>query len=432
MKKVIFLLFYSLSLVLAFTLLSGCGDSSDLGQDEPIKAGVFAKGVPEGSATQQRIGPAGGTIATPDGRISVLVPAGTVGTETLFSIQPINNTASPGSGVAYRLLPENVTFSKPVTIQLKYATADLAGTAAAAMYLAYQTPEGYWKLMGNTELNETDKTLSVQSTHFSDWGIIEEVHVESNKNFVTFNEQALLTVKRILVNQDDLLAPLTDDIVINPEDISWRMVAGAGILQPDNSSSIPRCTFTAPGFVPSPNPVLIETSIRKLPITGKARRTGQVLLVTNIFVRDEINPSNAYMSGTYDGIAFNTPHVTASKIGEHIWIQGVTEAGKSVLLILNANAAGTYSYGTLTEAGKAEIRSNLSGNVFETHYKDPVCPTPPAQSNTKYSSGSVQIKNFPSFGENMEGEFTGTVYEMSNCQLKSKAISGRFSAPKGF
>lgn len=60
-------------------------------------------GTPQGEKITKEIGPAGGTLASPDGRLTLTVPPNAL-TETIpFSIQPITNKAESGLGLAYRL-----------------------------------------------------------------------------------------------------------------------------------------------------------------------------------------------------------------------------------------------------------------------------------------------------------------------------------------
>jgi hypothetical protein len=65
-------------------------------------------GLPNGPATKKRIGSAGGSIASPDGRIVVDVPPDALPGPLDFSVQPITNLASehgtfnftPGNGLS--------------------------------------------------------------------------------------------------------------------------------------------------------------------------------------------------------------------------------------------------------------------------------------------------------------------------------------------
>src|SRR6266542_378298 len=87
--------------------------------------GATAVGVPSGPATTKSIGPAGGSIASADGRIVVDVPPNTVTGVVDFSIQPITNFAHGGVGSAYRLEPSGQKFAPPIAVSFKFDAQDL-------------------------------------------------------------------------------------------------------------------------------------------------------------------------------------------------------------------------------------------------------------------------------------------------------------------
>ena len=71
---------------------------------------------PVGNPISKGIGPAGGTISSADGRITLTVPKDAVSESVQFSIQPISNTAQDGIGHAYRLEPGGRAFVAPLSI----------------------------------------------------------------------------------------------------------------------------------------------------------------------------------------------------------------------------------------------------------------------------------------------------------------------------
>src|SRR5688572_10621820 len=86
-------------LALLFGVL-GCGLFSGPGDTELVFAPTEV-GTPEGEKVTKEIGPAGGTLASTDGRITLTVPQNAL-TETIaFSMQPISNKAENGIGLAY-------------------------------------------------------------------------------------------------------------------------------------------------------------------------------------------------------------------------------------------------------------------------------------------------------------------------------------------
>ena len=92
-------------------------------------------GTPIGAATSVVIGAAGGSVKTPDGRLTVTIPAGALAADTTIAIQPITNTSPGGAGVAYELLPDGQTFAVPAQLTLAYTDADVDSSALVSPLL---------------------------------------------------------------------------------------------------------------------------------------------------------------------------------------------------------------------------------------------------------------------------------------------------------
>src|SRR5687767_3884706 len=100
-----------LPLLFLASLFSACSPASNDGDLMFVATEV---GTPEGDKVTKKIGPEGGVLASPDGRLTLTVPKDAL-VETLpFSIQPITNKAGNGIGLAYRLEPSGRTFTTPL------------------------------------------------------------------------------------------------------------------------------------------------------------------------------------------------------------------------------------------------------------------------------------------------------------------------------
>ncbi len=136
---------------------------------------VFAPtevGTPKGDKVIKDIGPSGGTLTSPDGKLTLTVQQNAL-TETLsFSIQPIINKAAGGLGLAYRLEPNGKTFTTPLEISVRYDDHDIDGTVPEALSLAYQDQQGVWHAQKSAKLDQAAKTLSVATTHFTDFAFL--------------------------------------------------------------------------------------------------------------------------------------------------------------------------------------------------------------------------------------------------------------------
>ncbi len=169
--KILILLF-----IVAISTL-GCSLLSSKFGDAEITFAKTDVGTPTGPATMKSIGPAGGSISSPDGRITVNVPPNDVPGDVQFSIQPITNQAQGGLGNAYRLEPNGQKFTTPVEISLKYDDHDLEGTVPEFLAVTYQNKDGSWQSLKTTNIDEEGKTFTVSTTHFTDFEFLAKIRI---------------------------------------------------------------------------------------------------------------------------------------------------------------------------------------------------------------------------------------------------------------
>lgn len=277
---------------------------------------VTPKGMPTGSVYTQQVGVAGGKVQSPDGKISIDIPAGALNSNTIIGIQPITNEAPMGAGNAFRLTPEGAVFASPVTITIKYGDDMKPGLS----WIVTQKADGTWMGDRNTQTDETAKTLSVKTTHFSDWvtGKLIDFRLSPQRTVVKVKGQLQLYVngfKKMEPAGDDELVPLTplykknagnDQLAPLPVLLAekmeqlknyrldfkeWRL-SGQGNLKPAGS----KATYTAPDKIPSPNPVTVSVDINA---TNNSKTT-KLILLSNIKIVD----ADLYLLLTVDGTTY--------------------------------------------------------------------------------------------------------------------------------
>jgi hypothetical protein len=129
-------------------------------------------GDPIALGTTATFDPATGTtLRANDGGVALFVPAGAVTTATALSVTPVSNFARGGLGQAYRLGPEGTTFEAPVTLTFRAPSSLPAGTSFAGIAVMYQDASGFWRRVTPVTRDAARGTLSVQTTHFSDWAL---------------------------------------------------------------------------------------------------------------------------------------------------------------------------------------------------------------------------------------------------------------------
>jgi len=110
------------------------------------------------------IGPAGGSIRSSDGRLTLRIPAGALTLNVVASVETsATNDAPQGSGASYAISPGDLDFAKPATLVFRYDSEDLAGSSSGALGLAFQSG-GRWYVATGGAVNAAERTLTVPIT----------------------------------------------------------------------------------------------------------------------------------------------------------------------------------------------------------------------------------------------------------------------------
>lgn len=420
------------TLLLLALVMFGCNSKKDTGTVTPSRGTVRDKGAPNGQSVKKTIGAEGGNLTSADSKLTVTVPPRAVSGNTEFSVQPINNTLPGGRGQAYRLLPEGIDFSKPVTLTFRYDPADLAGTSSQLLFMAYQPADGIWRYLPKTALNETDRTLEVATTHFSDWAPFAQfwLYTETRKLRVGGSTQIKLMGPFTLPNPDGEpdelevydLKPLEDPNKIR----NWR-IDGYGTL--DVTPSRILATYKAPLRVPPANPQRISVEVVNFippKFQDRPGHTGRAVIYDNITVEDE-----SYFTGTLGGAQFNLPAMSTYYLREDdmIIMHGnfTPSTGLTLITYLNGTSiTGTYPFSINDDPGTGFAGFLEAPGVLLKH-KHKLCPAGQAT-----SSGGIQITNIEKVGdvEYITGTFSGNIYkEVGVCDemtIITVPISGKF------
>jgi len=215
-------------------------------------------GTAEGEKATKEIGPAGGTLGSPDGRMTITVPPGALAETVTFGIQPVTKEFEGGLGGSYRLEPEGKTFSKPLDVSFRYDDHDLEGTVPTELSLAYQDNKGAWRMQRRMTLARDKKTISVSTTHFSVWTL--GFHKRLVPATATVHAAQSVRVNILECRGPGFLDKLFGGAA-NCGSHGWGhtdswIVKGEGTLKPDH----PGLIYTAPVHRPSPNVATIELS----------------------------------------------------------------------------------------------------------------------------------------------------------------------------
>lgn len=276
-------------LLTAAFLLVACGTSADL---TPAKRST---GTVMGTPAEQMVGASGGTVNA--GSLAIQIPAGALAADTAITVTRVSSTA-PGGRLAFRLGPDGTTFSSPVTLTFSYAGAEVAGGADEVMGIAWQDTSGVWVMPGEQTRDPANKTVSVKTTHFSDWSLVAGAQLRPPSGRVKVKGSLALVAKQCFVaplNPAELDRPETvpffvgincDDEDIAPLPISvseWAVngvAGGSGSTGTISGTELGGATFSAPDTKPSPDQVAVSARADFKPF-------GKVLLVSNVTIVDD-------------------------------------------------------------------------------------------------------------------------------------------------
>jgi hypothetical protein len=252
-----------------------------------------SKGSPMGTPTTASIGASGGSLVA--GALTITVPAGVLADGTTITATPIDSTVPGKRGQALRLEPEGLTFSQPVTLTFRYSEADLEGTAPEALLIASQHSSGMWAVPGDVTLDTSAQTVSVQTTHFSDWSMVAGAQLRPPSKSLKVKQSVTLTARRCFAqpesgvemglaplligypcDADEELAPLP----VATSEWSVNGVAGGSETTGTVAGELSKGTYTAPGKKPSPSTVAVSARV-------ELAKKGKVLVVSNVKVTDD-------------------------------------------------------------------------------------------------------------------------------------------------
>jgi hypothetical protein len=269
----------------------------------------------------------GGMVTSEDGRLEVSFAPGALIADTTVTITPITNSAPGGIGPAYRLDSGGVAFTS-ATITASFGATDLDGTAPAALEFAYQGANRSWTLPpGATLTTTTDAagtltggTLSVPTSHFSDWSLVAgwqltpleaDVDVQGTLQLVVKNCQPDEYPGTDLVSLVSFCAPLTG---MYP--VIWSVngkeggdsTVGTITGNPVSSTASATAIYAAPTTVPSPATVAVSAAVT--PLANAGAHSQKYVLVSHVTVQSQ--PHASIIARAVGGSASTTVQVDSS------------------------------------------------------------------------------------------------------------------------
>ncbi|WP_300596934.1 hypothetical protein [Niabella sp.] len=391
------------------------------------------KGEPMGAPVKKLIGTDGGSITSEDDNLQVSIPRGSFAEATEVSIQPISNTLEEGSGRnAYRIEAQGKKLLKPVTLTFNYEDRMVTEGAEKVLMIAYQRADGAW-CAKPTSVNTESKTVTVTTSHFSDWMFFEDLTLRKNRELVEKKDQveldlletSLLAPLTIPGNGDADALPLSLLQDLEPTKyttLQWKIVEGPGKLEVRKNTKgvMAKALYTAPEIISESKTVTIQvevTSKGTLPdpgYPGGKRPIGKMLFLTSI----KLSP-DSYFKGTVGGKPFNFDLTGARVRALNLQIDGRdTKAGTGINIYCNGLKGTVYNGGKGAGEFYMTYGEGTPRVMFWSYYQS--C------SEGEQFSGKLTLTN--STDDFVEGNVTGTVFFIDNrCGFtESKELSGSF------
>lgn len=300
----------SLSWLFAALLFISCGGGDDGagpggGNTPPPTPQPTAVGSPDGNATSQIIGAAGGSVMSEDSLFTVTIPAGALASDTLITVQPITNMAWGAIGKGYRLTPHGLPFSAPVMLAFKVTPADLEGSAPDFLNVAVQDEHGIWYILKNRDYDDGAATLTSTTNHFSDYGETTVMELQPSATLLNVGQKLDLNVQFCFWERYRGPDPNLGATILSCSK-SWIKLLTISNWSvngvPGGSTSTGVVTdqgqgqarYTAPASAPAQNPVAVSVQIEG----SKAYHVSKALLVSNIRIGGDFTGDIVHTTGS--------------------------------------------------------------------------------------------------------------------------------------
>jgi hypothetical protein len=414
---------FSLLFGLLMFLTISCNEHTAVLPDEssvvtPLKRPV---GVSTGPIVSKIIGPAGGSLQSADGKITIDIPQGAFTTNTTVGIEPVTNTNIAGIGQAYRLTPHGEVFAKQLKITYSWASdADSVGLLQT-LGLSYQAQDGVWRFVGADTYDSQTKTVSFKTTHFSDWALMNRISLSPYHSSLETGEKQ--TIKAMIFTEadmDNLFVPLVNDPdgpyfepgypVGTPVPLpskfigSWKMT-GPGSLTKLNSNHV--MEYRAPNAVNGTDEATVTLTL-KAPVAGSFVLVSRISIMGDGWIELSINGANP--------VRFAASPVV--KMGARYILSNPEDEGGGQFLLTWKGELGSHAY-------------DLAADGTRFHFLPPgtgynSCYIPGPDSPLVPSGGSVKVTKL-SDGI-AEGTFTVSNVGVGTFFRPEASASGRFRA----
>lgn len=318
----------------------------------PRTAGPTAVGKPTAAPSVLKIGAAGGTLASADKRVQLIVPPNALASDVEIKMTPISNETPLGLGYAVRLEPSGTTFTTPAKLVFAYEAWG-SSTVPELLFGATQGADNTWTVAGAPILDTAAKTLTVDLPHFSDWSLSTCAKLSASTYVLTAGQEASLAVEEQC--ESPAAGTLLGGISPTSLPVTWskkdsRGNPGPGTLTPSGSTA---------KLVGETNPSAVTDPLVRVTAEWSSRSGTRTL-------SDEIATSSM-LSFSLEGQSVIATNAFVSTIQGKSYINGVAQGGAAGgnVIAIQVLLTGTGSASTNPADGLP-----ASANIGATQYDD--------------------------------------------------------------
>jgi hypothetical protein len=260
-------------------------------EDTIARPAITGFGKPDGEKTEMKIGREGGSFTSSDGKIRLIIPEGAISKKTVFSIQPTTNLMPNGNGKSYQMEPAGVNFEKPLHIVFYYANTQTKGSSPELLSIARQDEKGQWSSSKKTILDSIEKTVTIETEHFSTFVLYYGAYIIPESASVKVNGSLRLKIIGVLQMGDPKITVNGVYVPLAVKTESAEIWSVNGIRKGNSTVGLISASqdytaiYQAPAQVPSQNPVAVAVQEN---FYGAASATWDVYtLVSNITIYDD-------------------------------------------------------------------------------------------------------------------------------------------------
>ena len=260
-------------------------------------------GKPAGDKVSVQVDKSGGTLASQDGKVELIIPPGALAKKTTISIHAVTNTMQPGGTKAYHLLPSGIIFRQPVQLIFHYTDEEQTSDDSELLGIAMQDEQGQWYDQADVVVDTVAKTISSRINHFSYWVNYQKIKLTPEKDRVKVNKQIAVMLLAFYLSQSSDAALSVIRVPSLPE---WSVNSHkggnekVGTIQAliGNTKSV---YYFAPASVPHQNPVDITAEFKNLNYKTRKKTINNLKVNCQVLVYDIAYQVNMEMSAKNTG-----------------------------------------------------------------------------------------------------------------------------------